>query len=86
MTWYIFIVMTGMFADGTHDTYLYTNPNFNTLSECQTEVATNGDDIIKDMLIKFNGKTIKKVYCIEEEKLRQFFQTMESEKESGKNI
>lgn len=77
MTWYIFVVMAGMFADGTQDTYLYTNPTFETLDECQAEVAIHSDDIIKDMLIQFNGKRIKKVYCIEEDKLKKFFQTME---------
>jgi hypothetical protein len=30
-----------------------------------------------DMMIQFNGKAIDRVFCIEEEKLKKFFETMQ---------
>jgi len=86
MTWFVFVVMVGMFPDGTHDTYLYVNPTHETLEECQAHVSTHGHNIRKDMFVKFNGKMIDKVYCIEEEKLKNFFRQMDLEKESRKQI
>ena len=79
MTWFVFVIMVGMFPDGTHDTYLYTNPTHETLEECQAHVRTYSTDIRKDMFIKFKGKMINKVYCVEEENLKKFFKLMQED-------
>lgn len=83
MTWFVFVVMVGMFADGTHDTFLYVKPTHESLEQCQAHVSVNGMKIRKDMYNKFNGKMIDKVYCIEEEKLKKFFETMDDAKKKS---
>ena len=76
MKWYIYIVMMGMYADGTQDTYLYTEPTLPSLEACQEYVYVQSSKIRNEMMILFEGKNIDRVFCIEEEKLKQFFQEM----------
>lgn len=72
--WYIYVIMLGMYSDGTQDTYLYTEPTLPTLEACQTYVYNNSSAIRMDMMNEFDGKQIERVFCIEEEKLKQFLQ------------
>ena len=72
MKWFIFVIMVGMYGDGSQDTYLYTEPTLPTLEECQAYVYMNSLEIRKDMMFEFDGKMIEKVFCIEEEKLKKF--------------
>ena len=69
--------MVGMYADGTQDTYLYTEPALPTLEACQEYVYRNSDTLRMDMMIEFNGKAIERVFCIEEKKLKKFFEAMQ---------
>lgn len=85
MKWFIYVIMIGMYSDGTKDTYLFTEPTLPTLQACQEYVYRYSDSIRKDMMIEFNGKQIERVFCIEEKKLREFFETMQGEEE-GKPI
>ena len=76
MKWYIYIIMMGMYPDGTQDTYLYTEPTLPSLEACQQYVYQQSDILRKDMMIQFDGKSIERVFCIEEEKLQQYFDFM----------
>lgn len=75
MKWYILVTMLGLFSDGTQDIYIYYNPVLPTLQACQEYVYIESNRIRQDMHDQFNGKTIDKVFCIEEEKLRKFLET-----------
>jgi hypothetical protein len=86
MKWFIYVIMIGMYSDGTKDTYLFTEPTLPTLQACQEYVYRYSDSIRKDMMIEFNGKQIERVFCIEEKKLREFFEAMQGENEEGKPI
>lgn len=72
MNWFIYVIMIGMYADGTQDTYLYTQPTLPTLEACQQYVYNNSRVIRMDMMQEFNGKQIERVFCIEEQKLKKF--------------
>jgi len=74
VTWFIYVIMIGMYADGTQDTYLYTQPTLPTLEACQEYVYNNSRAIRMDMMEEFNGKQIERVFCIEEQKLKQFLE------------
>lgn len=74
MKWFIYVVMTGMYSDGTQDTYLYTEPTLPTLEECQAYVYNNSSALRMDMMTEFGGKQIERVFCIEEQKLKQFLE------------
>ena len=77
MKWFIYIIMVGMYADGTQDTYLYTEPTLPSLEACQEYVYVNSNALRMDMMIEFEGKPIERVFCIEEQKLKEYFETME---------
>ena len=73
MKWYILIIMMGMYSDGTQDTYVYTTPTLPSLEACQQYVYQQSDVLRQDMMIEFDGKSIERVFCIEEKKLEQFY-------------
>ena len=77
MKWFIYVIMVGMYADGTQDTYLYTEPTLPTLEACQEYVYVNSNALRMDMMIEFEGKPIERVFCIEEQKLKEYFETMQ---------
>lgn len=74
MTWFMYIIMIGMYNDGTQDTYLYTEPTFETLEECQQYVYNNSTLLRQEMMREFDGKSIERVFCIEEQKFRKFLE------------
>jgi hypothetical protein len=74
MKWFIYVIMVGIYADGTKDTYLYTEPTLPTLEECQGYVYTNSNRLRMDMMNQFDGKQIERVFCIEEEQLKKFLE------------
>lgn len=76
MKWYILIIMMGMYSDGTQDTYVYTQPTLPSLEACQQYVYQQSNVLRQDMMIEFDGKSIERVFCIEEEKLKKFFETI----------
>ena len=76
MKWYIFVIMLGMYDDGSQDTYLYYEPTLPTLEECQTYVYMNSEQIRRKMMFEFDGKSIRQVFCIEEQKLKKFLNIM----------
>lgn len=79
MKWFIYVVMMGMYSDGTRDTYLYTQPTLSSLEECQSYVYQQSNVIRQDMMIKFDGKQIEKVFCIEEEQLKKYLKSTQSD-------
>ena len=85
MKWFVLVMMMGMYSDGTKDVYVYNDMGLKSLEECQLWVSVSSRALRQDMMNKFDGKSIEKVYCIEEKKLKEFFQTI-SENESLKHI
>lgn len=76
MKWFIYVIMVGMYSDGTQDTYLFTNPVLPSLETCQEYVFKNSNAIRMQMMTEFDGKTIERVFCIEEEKLKKYLETV----------
>lgn len=74
MKWFVYVIMMGMYSDGTQDTYLYTTPTHPSLEQCTRHVAENSRLLRMDMMNQFDGKQIERVFCIEERKLREFLE------------
>lgn len=79
MNWFVLVVMMGMGADGMQDTYVYTDP-LPSLEACQQHVAERAQQLRWEMFIEFEGKSIERVFCINEDKLKLFFDIMSGEK------
>lgn len=72
MKWFVLVIMMGMYSDGTQDIYVYNDMGLKSLEECQTWVAVSSRALRQDMKNKFDGKSIERVFCIEEKRLEEF--------------
>jgi len=80
MKWFILVLMMGTFSDGSKDTFLYFEPEFDTVEQCQEYVYRQAPEIKRHMMIEYQGKPIDMVYCVREDKLKKVLQ------QPGKNI
>lgn len=77
--WFVYVIMIGMYSDGTQDTYLYTDPTHSSLEECQQWVYANATAMRQDMMREFDGKRIERVFCIEQERFKEFLEQSQGE-------
>jgi hypothetical protein len=80
MKWFILVLMMGTFSDGSKDTFLYFEPKFDTVEQCQEYVYRQAPEIKRHMMIEYQGKSIDIVYCVREDRLKKVLQ------QPGKNI
>ena len=64
----------GTFEDGTRDTFLYMEPEFDTVEQCQKYVYRQAPEIKRHMMIEFQGKPIDTVYCMRQDKLKKLLE------------
>ena len=69
MKWFILVLMMGTFSDGSKDTFLFFEPEFDTVEQCQEYVYRQASEIKRQMMIEYQGKPIDMVYCVREDKL-----------------
>ena len=85
MKWFIVVLMLGVNTDGTRDTFVYTQPKFDTADACQEYVYINSGQMGRAMMQEFQGKQIENVYCIQKDKLERLFE-LELDIKSGTHI
>lgn len=56
------------------DAYVFTEPYFSSISECQAYANFNIEIISKHLNIIFGGRKINNIYCVPEEQLQQFIE------------
>ena len=74
MKWFILVLMMGTFSDGSKDTFLFFEPEFDTVEQCQEYVYRQAPEIERQMMIEYQGKPIDTVYCVRENKLKEILQ------------
>ena len=74
MKWFILVVMMGTFSDGSRDTFLFFEPEFEDVEQCREYVYQSASEIKKKMMIEFMGKPIERVLCIREDKIEKVLQ------------
>jgi len=74
MKWFILVLMMGTFSDGSKDTFLYFEPEFDTVEQCQEYVYRQASEIKRHMMIEYQGKSIDMVYCVREDKIKKVLQ------------
>ena len=74
MKWFILVLMMGTQSDGSRDTFVYLEPKFNTVEQCQSYVYHQAPEIRKHMMIEYQGKGIEMVYCVRENRLKEILQ------------
>jgi hypothetical protein len=66
--------MMGTFSDGSKDTFLYFQPEFETVEKCQQYVMTYAGQIKNQMFLEFAGKPIEQVFCIRQDRIPDVIQ------------
>lgn len=74
MKWFILVLMIGTHSDGSRDTFVYLEPEFNSVEQCQRYVYHQAPEIRNHMMIEYEGKSIETVYCVRENKLKEILQ------------
>lgn len=74
MKWFILVVMMGTFSDGSKDTFLYFQPEFETVEQCRQHVMANAGQIKNQMMIEFMGKPIETVFCVRQDRIPDVLQ------------
>jgi len=74
MKWLILVLMMGTYPDGSKDTFLYFEPEFDSVEQCQNYVYRTAPEIKKHMMIEFMGKPIETVFCVRQDRLPDLLQ------------
>ena len=77
MKWLILVLMLGTHPDGSKDTFVYMEPLFDNLQQCQEYVYRQAPEIKKHMIIEYAGKGIDTVYCVKQDRLKDILQLSE---------
>lgn len=69
--WFIVAVMSGVYADGTKDVFIFQHPkdhgHFHSSHTCTKFVGDNPFPIMKTLVSQYGNRTPEKIMCIPEE-------------------
>lgn len=72
MKWLLVLIAMNQYADGSAEHYILTNPNFNSLEQCQQEAVINQDRVNQLAFEHFGGPA--RVYCFREDNLKEYLE------------
>ena len=79
----VVVLMTGMTPTGSQDLYVFTDPKFHTIAECQAWSQGNVPAITYSVRREYGTRPIEEIYCMREELLKKF---LEDPKSQFKNV
>tara|TARA_B100001287_G_scaffold144440_1_gene121477 strand:- start:2653 stop:2910 length:258 start_codon:yes stop_codon:yes gene_type:complete len=68
----VVVLMTGMTPTGHQDLYIFTDPKFDTIQECQQWTQGNVPAIVFNVQREYGNRKISQIYCMREEMLEKF--------------
>ena len=75
MKWFLMAVMTATYNGGLEkDTFIWSNPTFNSVEECKDFVKNNNVPIFLTLKQNFPNDEMDRLLCVNEEKLKKFLQ------------
>ena len=74
MKWFLLAIMTLVHENNSLDTYVWYNPTFDSSEQCIDWVKNNNDKIYITLMTEFPNDKLQKILCVEEEKLKEFFE------------
>ena len=72
MKWFLVLISMQLYADGTAEHFVLTDPTFDSLQHCQASVSFNRQRVSELAQNKLGGPA--KIYCFSEESLKAYFQ------------
>ena len=70
MKWFLVLVSMQLYADGTAEHFVLTDPTFGSLGECQASAYFNKQKVSELEQNKLGGPA--KIYCFSEDSLRAY--------------
>ena len=71
MKWFLVLISLNLYADGTAEHFVLTDPTFDSLQHCQASVSFNRQRVSELAQNKLGGPA--KIYCFSEESLKAYF-------------
>lgn len=71
MKWLLVIFMMSIHPNGEHDFYVYSQPSFETVEDCQRYTEYNYAEITQHMQEVFGNLAIENAFCMTERKLNE---------------
>ena len=72
MKWFLVLISLNLYADGSAEHFVLTDPTFDSLQHCQASVSFNRQRVSELAQNKLGGPA--KIYCFSEESLKAYFQ------------
>tara|TARA_B100000073_G_C23604171_1_gene521699 strand:+ start:584 stop:847 length:264 start_codon:yes stop_codon:yes gene_type:complete len=84
MKWLVIVIFAGISPSGGKDLYVFTNPTFDTQTQCQADISDpNVVPILVKKVIQDNGpKKIEKVVCMLDKDFKELLESLQK-KEKG---
>ena len=84
--WFIVAIMSGMYADGTKDVFIFQHPkdhgHFHSSVMCQKFVGDNPFPIMKTLVSQYGDRTPEKIMCVPKEAVETLVNNSTEEKTS----
>lgn len=74
MNWFLMAIMSLTHQQGAIDTYIWYNPTFENVEQCIEFVKDNNEPIYFTLMREFPNDRLDKLFCVPEDKLREFLQ------------
>ena len=71
MKWFLVLISMQLYADGTAEHFVLTDPTFDSLQHCQASASFNRQQVSELAQNKLGGPA--KIYCFCEESLKAYF-------------
>ena len=70
MKWFLVLISLNLYADGSAEHFVLTDPTFDSLQHCQASASFNRQRVSELAQSKLGGPA--KIYCFSEESLRAY--------------
>lgn len=79
MKWFIIVFMFGLHSDGTKDSFVYLEPEFETVEMCSQYVREQSNAIGQHMQMEFGqGRRVEQVFCMQKHMLEKFLEEIKN--------
>ena len=72
MSWFLVAIMMTVYDGGKKDVFIWHNPSFESSQSCLEFVENNQQPIFNHLIKTFPGDKLEKLFCVPEDKLRNF--------------
>ena len=76
--WFIVAIMSGMYADGTKDVFIFQHPSdhghFHNSATCYKYIGDNPFKLVKALVNEYGDRSPEKIMCVPEDTIESFME------------